>query len=216
MSAQLLATCPACGSSFHVAADQLHQAAGQVRCGNCLKVFDGVSGEVKFVPPNLPEGEISHPVSGINVKPMANAELPTQAAGKPWMAIILLLALLATLAVQLYLPAGFNGRPHQPVELSQIVVRPHPDVEGALRLDAVLSNRSTDAVAYPLLVLGFTNRQGEPRARRTFLPAEYLHGNPGARLPPKTEIQVSLALKDPGRDAVNFVARLESPTPIAD
>ena len=104
----------------------------------CFKVFDGVSGEVKFVPPNLPEGEISHPVSGINVKPMANAELPTQAAGKPWMAIILLLALLATLAVQLYLPAGFNGRPNQPVELSQIVVRPHPDVEGALRLDAVL------------------------------------------------------------------------------
>jgi predicted Zn finger-like uncharacterized protein len=207
----LLTTCPVCQASFHVAAEQLEQAGGKVRCGNCLKVFDGISGEVEFIPPTLPDVESSHPVSGIDVKPMSQADLPSRPPAKPWSAITILAGLLAMLAAQLYLPATRDAATRLPVELSRVVVRPHPEAAGALRLDAVLRNRSDQPAAYPLLVLGFTNRQGEPRARRAFLPAEYLHGNPALRLPPRSEIQISLAFVDPGRDAVNYVAGLESP-----
>ena len=76
---------------------------------------------------------------------------------------------------------------------------------------ALLRNRSAEPAPYPLLYLGFTNRQGEPRARRSFLPAEYLHGEHGRWLPPHSEMQVSLAIADPGQGAANYVARLESP-----
>ena len=104
----------------------------------------------------------------------------------------------------------------QGVELASVAVRPHPQVEGALRIDAVLGNPADTAAAYPRLILSFTSRQGEMRARRTFTPAEYLHGNQPLRIPPRSEMQVSLAIADPGRDAVNYLLQLDSSLSIID
>lgn len=216
MSDMLSTTCPHCGKSFEVAAEQLQAAGGRVRCGECLRVFNGIDGEVDFIPPVLPAGELSHPVSGLNVSPMSNADMPELDRRRPWGAVALLLTLLAGLGLQLYLPWAREKAPSMSVELARIAVRAHPEFEGALRMDAVLRNTAEVAAPYPLLVLGFTNRQGEPRARRTFLPAEYLHGSQGLRLPPRSEMQISLSIADPGRDAVNFVARLESAASLSD
>ena len=210
MSDTLSTTCPHCGKSFEVSSEQLQSAGGRVRCGACLQVFNGIEGEIDFVPPVLPDGDPSHPLSGINVSPMSNADMPAVARRRPWVAIALLLTLLAGLAYQLYLPWAREQAERTPVELARIAVRAHPEIEGALRMDAILRNTSEVAEPYPLLVLGFTNRQGEPRARRTFLPAEYLHGSQGLKLPARSEMQISLSIADPGRDAVNYVARLES------
>jgi hypothetical protein len=73
-----------------------------------------------------------------------------------------------------------------------------------------LRNTAEVAAPYPLLILGFTNRQGEPRARRIFFPAEYLHSSQDLKLPARSEMQISLSIANPGRDAVNYAARLES------
>jgi hypothetical protein len=162
---------------------------------------------MEFVPPKLPSGNTPHPLEGVAVKPMAGADMPTENRGVSWSAWSILLALVLLLAGQLLLPGLMNRSPA--LELARVVVRPHPDVEGALRLDAVIRNPGEEASPLPLLVLGFTNRQGEPRAQRAFHPAEYLHGSEPLRLPPKSEIQVSLSLANPGSDAVNYVARIQ-------
>ena len=211
-----MATCPYCDASFQVAPAQLEQAGGRVRCGNCLQIFDGARSEIDFVAPTLPEDDSPHPIVDLEVRPMAAAELPDGGSRISWSAWTILLALLALVAAQLYLPELQARRAQDNLQLAKLVIRPHPDAPGALRLDAVIRNPSAEAAPLPLLVLGFTNRQGEPRARRAFLPAEYLHGSAPLRLPANSELQVSLALADPGRDAVNYVARLEPVTARAD
>ena len=212
MSDVQMTTCPRCQASFQISAEQLRQAAGRVRCGNCLQIFDGVRGEIDFIPPSLPDDDAGIPQIEVSVQPMAAADLPEAPARRPWSAWTILVALLLVLAAQIYMPIKAEREAREAVYLAKLVVRPHPDVEGALRVDALLRNRSAEAAPYPLLVLGFTNRQGEPRARRAFLPAEYLHGSQPLRLPPRSEIQVSLALADPGSDAVNYLARLQPVT----
>lgn len=207
-----MTTCPHCEASFQISTEQLEQAGGRVRCGNCLQIFDGLRGELDFILPVLPDDDAGIPQIEVSVQPMAAADLPDVSTGPNWSAWTILLALLLVLGAQLYMPVLAEREAREAVYLAKLVVRPHPDAEGALRVDALLRNRSAEAAPYPLLVLGFTNRQGEPRARRAFLPAEYLHGSQPLRLPPRSEIQVSLALADPGNDAVNYVARLQPVT----
>lgn len=209
MSKPQTITCPNCGASFQVSVEQLTRARGRVRCGSCLRIFDGIREELDFIPPPLPGEDTPHPIVDLEVKPMAAADLPPDNRATSWSAWTILVALLLLLLAQFYLPGLLGNQEQQKLELANVVVRPHPDVEGALRMDAVIRNAGNEAAPLPLLVLGFTNRQGEPRARREFFPAEYLHGNQPLRLPPRSEIQVSLSLADPGPDAVNYLAHIK-------
>ncbi len=210
MSSGQMTTCPHCETSFHIGEEQLRQAGGRVRCGNCLQVFDGNTGEIEFVPPVLPEETESHPLADIRVLPMAQAELPRRRVGPARVAaavaMVLALVLLAQLGWQQFSPPAEAAA----LSLDTLVIRRHPDVERALRLDAVIQNRADMALPYPVLLLSFSSRHGEPRAERLFQPEEYLHGRHPAEIPPRSEIQVSLSLQDPGHDAVNYLARLQS------
>ncbi|MEE4659867.1 MAG: zinc-ribbon and DUF3426 domain-containing protein [Halieaceae bacterium] len=207
MTEETLATCPRCDSSFTVAAAQLSAAGGRVRCGNCLQIFDAITNELDFVPPPLPA--MAPDLDTRNLRPMADSPLPTatpRRRGARW----LLLGLLVLLALQLWISPAAED-PIDGLSLARLVVRPHPETPEALRVDAILRNAGDTPKPYPGLVLGFTNRQGEPRARRTFTAAEYLHGGrqPGL-MPAHSEVQVSLSLANPGPDAVNYVAGLSS------
>jgi len=211
MSEQLQATCPHCETRFHVVAQQLEQADGRVRCGVCLQVFNARSGEIDFVTPTIPPASNSHPLTELDVKPMAIADLPTPRARIHPLPLLLLVALAATLALQLQL--RLNPTPAiTALELSQLVVRKHPKVENALRMEAILYNPGTEAAALPELELAFSNRFGEARAARLFSPAEYLHGEytQTRQLPPNSKLQISLSLQDPGHDAVNFSGQLRT------
>ena len=217
MSFARTSTCPHCKASFQVAAQQLYQAGGRVRCGNCLQIFNGLTGEIEFVAPTLPDDAVAHPLTGIDIQPMQGAELPGPATPRPWGSLLLLLALLALLPAQLYLQQLDRSAAVRALELGHIAVRPHPEKAGALRVDAVMHNRSKQPAAFPGLTLSFTNRHGEPRAQRTFFPAEYLHANRNlTEMPPQSEVQLSLSLADPGRDAVNFIASLHFVKPPAN
>ncbi|MEM0953663.1 MAG: DUF3426 domain-containing protein [Pseudomonadota bacterium] len=141
---------------------------------------------------------------------MADVALPRAAAPGQRRSGWILLALVALLILQLAIPRARTSAPGE-LSLATLVVRPHPEQPKALRVDAVLRNTGDKALPFPGLVLGFSNQQGEPRARRTFLPAEYLHGQRLPELlPPRSEVQVSLSLENPGADAVNYVAGLSS------
>jgi hypothetical protein len=167
---------------------------------------------MEFVAPNMPEGGAQARILDLEVKPMASSDLPAPAISASSSAWAILVALLLLLLGQLYLPTLLGTSGKDALQLSNVVVRPHPDVEDALRLDAVIRNPGERAAPLPLLVLAFSNRQGEPRARRTFFPSEYLHGSGPLRLPARSEIQVSLALADPGSDAVNYMAHIQAVT----
>jgi predicted Zn finger-like uncharacterized protein len=47
--------CPGCATVFRVTAEQLAMRAGQVRCGQCKTVFDGVAQRVSLSPATLPD-----------------------------------------------------------------------------------------------------------------------------------------------------------------
>ncbi len=209
--------CPHCGAGFQIEEAQLQHAGGRVRCGSCLQIFDANTGEAEFIAPKIGPDTDINPLSDLSVKPMASADMPAPRSGAPKLGLTIAAILAVLLALQV-IWRGNDAGASAGLEIGQLIVRKHPDRENALRLDAKLRNTSDRDLSFPAIELSLHNRYGEPRARRTFLPEEYLHGDWRAspRLPSRSEIQVSLALQDPGQDAVNYTARLRSVTDLAN
>ncbi len=200
-------SCPFCHTSFHVKEEQLQSADGQVRCGVCLRVFNGYDGDAEFIAPQVTAEEAPVPLANISVQAMEHADLPESTQPAPTGLKALLLLLLIVLAGQLgYYQFGLGQKQAPALAISQLVVRSHPEREQALRMDAILHNRSDQAQPYPALFLYFDNRYGERRAQRLFLPAEYLPARlvESGQLPPHTRVQISLGLHDPGQGSVNY------------
>jgi hypothetical protein len=59
---------------------------------------------------------------------------------------------------------------------SNLVVRSHPEFNGALVVDAIIYNRATFSQPFPLLELRFADLNGHLIASRRFKPGEYLSG----------------------------------------
>jgi len=87
-----------------------------------------------------------------------------------------------------------------------LVVRSHPDLSGALIVDAVIVNQADFAQPYPVLELRFTSIDGNLVAGRRFQPAEYLSGELLGRtqMATLTPIRIELQIEDPGGEAVNY------------
>lgn len=99
------------------------------------------------------------------------------------------------------------------VKSSNLTVRNHPTHPGALTVDAIIYNRATFSQPFPLLELRFEDINGQPLARRSFKPGEYLAGELAGRtdMPPQTPIHISLEIVDPGTRAVNYSLGFHSP-----
>lgn len=99
------------------------------------------------------------------------------------------------------------------VKSSNLTVRNHPTHPGALTVDAIIYNRATFAQPFPLLELRFEDINGQPLAKRSFKPGEYLAGELAGRtdMPPQTPIHISLEIVDPGTQAVNYSLGFHSP-----
>ena len=52
----MITQCPACGTHFRVTPEQLHAHQGQVRCGRCMTVFDGLRALAALQEPAAPAG----------------------------------------------------------------------------------------------------------------------------------------------------------------
>lgn len=87
-----------------------------------------------------------------------------------------------------------------------LVVRSHPEVAGALIVDALIVNEAPYAQPFPVLELEFRDLNQNPVASGRFPPGAYLDGElAGAELmPSRTPIHVDLEIEDPGSDAVNY------------
>lgn len=89
-------------------------------------------------------------------------------------------------------------------------IRKHPNVEDALLINALISNRSGHNQPWPMLELRLSDLDERPMAMRRFLPRDYLSDPQriGRGMPPDTTLPVELEVLDPGSEAVNFEFRL--------
>ncbi|WP_109514138.1 DUF3426 domain-containing protein [Pseudomonas ovata] len=96
---------------------------------------------------------------------------------------------------------------------SNLVVRSHPDFQGALVVDAIIYNRAAFSQPFPLLELRFADTGGQLIASRRFKPSEYLSGEMAGKeeMPPQTPIHIALDILDPGAKAVNYNLNFRSP-----
>ncbi|WP_309678030.1 DUF3426 domain-containing protein [Pseudomonas sp.] len=99
------------------------------------------------------------------------------------------------------------------IKSSNLVVRSHPDFNGALVVDAIIYNRAPFSQPFPLLELRFADLNGHLIASRRFKPGEYLNGDLEgmAEMPPQTPIHIALDILDPGTKAVNYSLSFHSP-----
>ncbi|RMQ50582.1 putative transmembrane protein [Pseudomonas cichorii] len=96
---------------------------------------------------------------------------------------------------------------------SNLVVRSHPEFQGALVVDAIIYNRASFSQPFPLLELRFADTSGQLIASRRFKPGEYLSGEMAGKeeMPPQTPIHIALDILDPGAKAVNYSLNFRSP-----
>lgn len=89
---------------------------------------------------------------------------------------------------------------------SNLVVREHPDTQGALAVDVMLINGAPFEQPFPDLLLVFTDIDQNEVASRRFIPKDYLGGELVGRelMPQNQKIHVTLDLVDPGAEAVNY------------
>lgn len=89
---------------------------------------------------------------------------------------------------------------------SNLVVREHPDTQGALAVDVMLINGAPFEQPFPDLVLVFTDINENQVASRRFIPKDYLGGELVGRelMPQNQKIHITLDLVDPGAEAVNY------------
>lgn len=89
---------------------------------------------------------------------------------------------------------------------SNLVVREHPDTQGALAVDVMLINGAHFEQPFPDLMLVFTDIDGNQVASRRFIPKDYLGGELVGRelMPQNQKIHITLDLVDPGAEAVNY------------
>ncbi|MCA1978234.1 MAG: DUF3426 domain-containing protein, partial [Thiobacillus sp.] len=173
-------------------------------------------------PPAPPAAERPEPVARIEyAQPSAAAarvSVPTRRrASGLWIAaaILLLITLLAQLAWYLRdtlasrLPqtrpafeqacALLGCRLALPRELDQLQIVGsdlQTEAGGRLRLVLTLGNRANTVQAWPVLVLTLTDQAGQPLARRSFAPSEYLDdpARIAAGMPPRSEQPLNLPL----------------------
>lgn len=193
----LITRCPGCATAFRVLPGQLAARNGQVRCGKCNAVFDGIAALVNTAA--APAAEPQPAASGEPLPEFLAEPAPPRRA-LWWMLITLAaLALVAQAALHYRaelaaaLPAaraaleaacalaGCEVRLPRQVKLLSIDsydVRPDPRREGVIVLNAVIRNRAPFAQEYPSLRLTLTDEANRELVSRSILPREYLAAAP--------------------------------------
>lgn len=96
------------------------------------------------------------------------------------------------------------------LKATDLVVRSHPQVDNALRIDAIIVNQADVRQVFPDVEIRFANMNNRLLAARIFEPREYLKGElAGLKyIPARTEVRISLEIVDPGPEATNYTLNL--------
>ncbi|WP_189607580.1 DUF3426 domain-containing protein [Saccharospirillum salsuginis] len=92
------------------------------------------------------------------------------------------------------------------IRTSNVLVRDHKVLDNVKLVDAVLTNRAPFKQPFPVLIIQYTDVNGELVADQAFRPEDYLRGElTGSTLMPmNTRVYVSIPIRDPGQRAVNY------------
>lgn len=92
------------------------------------------------------------------------------------------------------------------IQTSNLLVRSHPELVGALQVDVILQNNAPFEQTFPVLELTFTNLRSETVATRRLEPEDYLGGELAGRnkMPVRQPIHIALEIVDPGSEAVSY------------
>jgi len=92
------------------------------------------------------------------------------------------------------------------IRTSNVLVRDHKVLDNVKLIDAVLTNRAPFKQPFPVLIIQYTDVNGELVADQAFRPEDYLRGElTGSTLMPmNTRVYVSIPIRDPGQRAVNY------------
>jgi len=110
------------------------------------------------------------------------------------------------------LPCQFHYR--QDLDQLQLLsrdVRADPKHKNALLITATIVNKADFKQPYPGLRVSLFDLSGNVVARRRFTPEEYMGelASPFLLMTPRTPVQITLEVKDPGNDAINFAFDFE-------
>ncbi|HEY3487396.1 MAG TPA: zinc-ribbon and DUF3426 domain-containing protein [Gammaproteobacteria bacterium] len=225
--------CPDCKTVFRVTKPQLAQADGQVRCGQCGCIF---SGFIQLIPEKTAKAvKKADKKASFTPELFKHMLLARPAARNRWSTAAWSLG-IAVLGVGLLLQVAYIERArllkHERIaayitdlcqripgcilpaarDLSRIQlisrsVYSHPNIEGVLIVNAVITNTASFNQPYPVLLISMSNIRGQVIAERYFPPTEYLLGESGATaasMEPGKSVPVTLAVMDPGQDAMAF------------
>ena len=92
------------------------------------------------------------------------------------------------------------------ISLVNRLVQSHPSQPNALLIEATLVNEADFPQPYPLLEIRFSDLNNQLVAGRRFRPSEYLPAGTSlkAGMPPHQPVHITLAIVDPGKEAVSF------------
>ena len=95
------------------------------------------------------------------------------------------------------------------IAANNLVVRSHPELQGALIADFLLLNKADYQQPFPDLMLVFADLNDNIVASRRFTPDQYLAGELAGQteMPVQTPIHVALEIVDPGAEAVSWNIR---------
>lgn len=103
---------------------------------------------------------------------------------------------------------GCSLAPRRAIEQIELVRRnvyAHPNVDNALIINARIVNNARFPQPYPTLTVRLGDLRGKPLIRRNFKPREYHPElDPNARMAPGAPVQLTLEVRDPGREARTF------------
>jgi predicted Zn finger-like uncharacterized protein len=205
----MVTRCPGCATAFRVQPGQLSARNGQVRCGKCNTVFDGVVALVKdsreaLPPPSAEKADEEAPETNQEPLPAFMAE-PPRPRRALWWSLIGLAALVLALQAAYHFRAELAARwpqtrgaleagcrllecelrlPRQArlLSIDSYEVRPDPRREGVIVLNAVIRNRAPFRQEYPALQLTLTDEANRELVSRAILPREYLEVSRAAEL----------------------------------
>ena len=95
-------------------------------------------------------------------------------------------------------------------ELGSTTIAPHPRFANALRMRAVLVNRTDIPMSHPRMEIALTDVGGKVLTRRVFQPRDYLE-TPAADMQPNVAVPVLLDLTNPDGKAVGYEIRMLPP-----
>jgi len=99
------------------------------------------------------------------------------------------------------------------IRSENLTVQTHPSLANGLMINTVIRNTAEFEQQFPILILSFNSIENSVIALREFTSAEYLA--PGLRsiqaMPAETPVQISLAIMDPGPEAVNYTLAFRWP-----